>query len=501
MLRKMTVSEPIEPHDADRMDAERMLEVLPEVVVRTTTTGIILYVNQAATRLFGRTPEELVGTQALELFIGADREEAAAKLNGLERPGDTDRIVGRCRHADGTVFWVNGSGRVVIDSTGAKTVVSVVSHAGTMVETERALTRLEERFRELVEWLPAVVYEAEAGPEGRWFYVSPQIEQLLGYAPDEFLSDPLIWARRLHPDDRERVFALEVEQERQARETGARISADYRLLHRDGHPVLVRDMASYCVPAQGPPYWRGVIIDLTAEEAAQRTLREAHDRYRHVIDGLPACAYRAEPGMTTRWVFVSSQIQQLLGYTADEWVADPTLWMASLHTDDREMVEADETRLAEADAGTESVKEYRLRNRHGALVWVRDRCVVAEDADGRRVLDGILTDITAERTSADAVGATDALRLTCTSCGNAWVGEKLGPCPNCGAVNVQSVSLNSTLRDLAASRHQVEGLLDGIHRHLDALGSNLRSVSTQLALEAERASDPDSAVSPAKAEG
>jgi PAS domain S-box-containing protein len=363
-----------------------------------------------------------------------------------------------------------------------------------MVEADRALTRLEERFRELVEWLPAVIYEAEAGPEGRWFYVSPQIEQLLGYTPDEFLSDRLLWTKRLHPDDRERALALEAEQEREARETGARISADYRLLHRDGRPVLVRDMASYCVPAHGPPYWRGVIIDLTAEEAAQRTLREAHDRYRHVIDGLPACAYRAEPGMTTRWIFVSSQIQQLLGYTADEWTADPTLWMASLHADDREMVETDEERLAEAEPGTESVKEYRLRNRHGALVWVRDRCVVAEDAAGRPVLDGILTDITAERTSADAMGGTDAMRVSCTSCGNSWVAEKLTPCASCGAVNVQSVSLNSTLRDLAASRRQVEGLLDGIHRHLDALGSNLRSVSTQLALEAERASDPESVV-------
>ena len=101
-----------------------------------------------------------------------------------------------------------------------------------------------------------------------------------------------------------------------------------------------------------------------------------------------------------RWHFVSSQIERLLGYTADEWRADPTLWRASLHADDRERVEFDEERHLESPPGTELVSEYRLRHRTGRSVWVRDRAVLSVDEDGERMIDGILTDITAERAAA-----------------------------------------------------------------------------------------------------
>jgi hypothetical protein len=78
-----------------------------------------------------------------------------------------------------------------------------------------------------------------------------------------------------------------------------------------------------------------------------------------------------------------------------------------------------------------------------------------------------------------ADGLTDVYRLTCGDCGASWPAEKVERCRECGSKNVDSVSLNSTLRDLAASRQHVEGLLDGIQKHLDALGTNLRTVSGQ----------------------
>src|ERR1700743_2170986 len=64
--------------------------------------------------------------------------------------------------------------------------------------------RLEARYRTLVEGIPAVTFMASLDEESSEFYVSPQIESLLGFSQTEWLGDPFLWHRQLHPDDRDR---------------------------------------------------------------------------------------------------------------------------------------------------------------------------------------------------------------------------------------------------------------------------------------------------------
>ena len=65
----------------------------------------------------------------------------------------------------------------------------------------------ERRFATLVERLPAIVFEAEPGPEGLWLYVSGFVETLLGYTPEEWRADPGLYARCIHEEDRDAVHA------------------------------------------------------------------------------------------------------------------------------------------------------------------------------------------------------------------------------------------------------------------------------------------------------
>ena len=57
--------------------------------------------------------------------------------------------------------------------------------------------------------LPAAIYVAESGAAGQWLYASPQIEDILGFGAEDLIADPGLWARQLHPDDRERVLRSE----------------------------------------------------------------------------------------------------------------------------------------------------------------------------------------------------------------------------------------------------------------------------------------------------
>lgn len=137
---------------------------------------------------------------------------------------------------------------------------------------ERALARISERYRELVEHLPAVVYEAEPGPGGAFRYVSPQIEELLGYSAEEWMAEPELWLDRLHPDDSEGAVKLEREHVSDARGGEARVRNEYRMIHRDGRTVCVRDEARLITSGEGAPVWHGVLIDITASTATTEHL-------------------------------------------------------------------------------------------------------------------------------------------------------------------------------------------------------------------------------------
>jgi PAS domain S-box-containing protein len=326
----------------------------------------------------------------------------------------------------------------------------------------------EQRYRELIEWLPATIYEADFGVDGEWYYVSSNVESLLGYTPEEIISNRNLFYDRLHPDDRTEVMELERTEAEMAR-GDLTVVSEYRMLHRDGRVVWVRDESRMVSRADGgSPYWRGVLIDITEQRLAQQALAESHDRYRVLVTSLPVCAYEADPASPERRQFHSPQVRELIGYTPEEWESSPGLWEQTLHPNDRSRVLRDEERHVAMAVGTPWVSEYRLISRSGAVVWVRDRAVVAQGADGRRVIDGILTDVTSVH-SEDEGPMRDVLRLSCSSCGAVHAAEHAGPCVECGSGDVDAVSLNAVLADLDAARRRVEALLDGVHQHLETV--------------------------------
>jgi PAS domain S-box-containing protein len=117
-------------------------------------------------------------------------------------------------------------------------------------EGELELVAAHERYRALIELLPAVVYRwAQVDEEERCDYISPQIEELLGYPQSAWLEDADLWPRSIHPDDRERVLR-QVADIWQA-DPGTRLTLRFRFLHRDGHAVPVRDEATVNLGDEG----------------------------------------------------------------------------------------------------------------------------------------------------------------------------------------------------------------------------------------------------------
>jgi PAS domain S-box-containing protein len=138
-------------------------------------------------------------------------------------------------------------------------------------------------YRTLVEQVPAVVYVNAVDDVSTALYISPQYERLLGFSSAERMADPHLWMERLHPEDRDRVL----EESRRTNRTGQPFSMEYRLIHRDGHVVWVRDEARMLRNDAGRPmYWQGVLIDVTERITSEQAVRRAYEREREAADRL-----------------------------------------------------------------------------------------------------------------------------------------------------------------------------------------------------------------------
>ncbi len=153
-------------------------------------------------------------------------------------------------------------------------------------------------YRRLVERLPVIVYTSEMGEHGEWRYVSPQVAEILGYTAEEFKADPDLWARLLHPDDRERALSFETKDYLGDRNTRP---VEYRLRTREGKVVWMLDEAVLEADDKGVPVWHGVLYDISerkqAEEELQRALSQqavvAKLGERALQDGDPEALMRA----------------------------------------------------------------------------------------------------------------------------------------------------------------------------------------------------------------
>ena len=134
-----------------------------------------------------------------------------------------------------------------------------------------------------MEQVPAVVYIDAVDDVSTALYISPQYERLLGYTAEERMENPMLWVDRLHPEDRDRVLA----ESRETNRTGRPFSVEYRMLHRDGHVVWVRDEARLLRGENGRPlYWQGLLIDITERIETEQAVRRAYEREREAAERL-----------------------------------------------------------------------------------------------------------------------------------------------------------------------------------------------------------------------
>jgi len=252
----------------------QLFERTPAGVYRSTLDGHILEINEACCKILGFTSREEALTQSTaNLYFSAADQEEFFRL--IQQQGAVTNQIVPLRRTDGRPVWVQENATLVQSSDFPAPVIegALVDVTATRTAQEE-LAQSEAKYRFLAERVPGITYISELGPRGRWRYVSPRVSQVLGFTPEEWTVGSGMWLTQVHPDDRERVFAMELE----PRAQGDKLQVEYRVMARDGSSVWVRDEAIIVQDqATNELLMQGFLLDITERKRADVESEKARE--------------------------------------------------------------------------------------------------------------------------------------------------------------------------------------------------------------------------------
>jgi PAS domain S-box-containing protein len=275
-----------------------LIATLSEGIVLQDADGLIRTSNASAERILGLSADQMAGRSSLDSrwrTIHEDRtpfpvDQYPATVT-LRTGQSCENVIMGVYKPNGTLNWISINSQPMFQEGAGQpyAVVCTFADISERLQAEEALRAAEERFRTLVEQLPAITYIAALDAASSTLYTSPQIETMLGFSQAEWMADHDLWRRQIHPDDYDRVMA-DIEH---SQASGIPVPSEYRMLTRDGRAKWFRDQAVIVQNADGQSlFMQGIMFDITERKQAEVALRTSESRNRALLDAIPDLIFR-----------------------------------------------------------------------------------------------------------------------------------------------------------------------------------------------------------------
>lgn len=273
-----------------------LLDLVHDAINAADANGIFHTWNAAAERLYGYSAEEALGQHFSLLLFPQDISTLTREVIEPLSNSDVQDVVVRNRRKDGTEIFVALRLSVLRDAQG--NIEHIIGCSNDITERKRAedalkreiedrkkiqeaLQSSEQRLRHLLLFGPAVLYTCRPYGDFGATFVSPNAQSLFGYDPADFVREPNFWVDRIHPDDRDRVWA-----EITKKTSTGRTSVEYRFRHADGGYRWVRDTTAIVYDEDGKAVEMiGHMTDVTLEKESEAVRRE-HERLQYFSEAL-----------------------------------------------------------------------------------------------------------------------------------------------------------------------------------------------------------------------
>jgi diguanylate cyclase (GGDEF)-like protein/PAS domain S-box-containing protein len=280
-----------------------------DAIFAKTLDGTVLEWNPAAVRLFGWSPDEIVG-RSIALILPPDRADELARIMERIRHGELVEPLETVRiRKDGRAVDVSLTVSPIRDSSGRVVGASTISRDITLQKAaERALRDSEERFRLSFENAPIGI--ALVSTDGRFLRVNRVLCDMVGRSELDLLE--MSFQEITHPEDLDADLGFV----RQMLAGEIRTySMEKRYIHADGHPVWVQLSVSLARNDAGTP------LHFISQIADIGSSRRAEQRFAALVESAPDAMVIVGPD--GRLLLVNRQTELLFGYRREELIGQP----------------------------------------------------------------------------------------------------------------------------------------------------------------------------------
>ncbi|MHB8068681.1 MAG: PAS domain S-box protein [Desulfobaccales bacterium] len=248
-----------------------LVKTSPYSILDMDLHGRITAANDRASWLTGYEIEELINHQAMDFITVAERLEAQRTIEEIKKTGSVRNRLFNVIRKDGTSFAAEVSASLIIDDLGQpQSIMAIFRNITHRLQGEKALKESEEKYRVLVNQIPAVVYKAYADCEIDFF--DNKVEALTGYAKEDFDSRKLKWKELILPQDLQEAKQRFIN----ALKTSKAYVREYRIRRKDRVIRWIHNRGNiFCDAAGKIEYVSGVLFDITDRKQAEEKLFRA----------------------------------------------------------------------------------------------------------------------------------------------------------------------------------------------------------------------------------
>lgn len=337
------------------------------------------YANQTCYDVLGYSDEDLSTLNFWDVvhpdYRDLVRERGLARLRGEDVPSSYEL---RFLTKGGEARWGLFSA-ALITYEGNPAVLGVVYDITERKVAEEALAASEEKFRTLVDTMPAAAFIYQGT---RLRYVNRMFFDVLGYTAEDFSS--FTWWDVLHPDYRDLVRERGL-----ARLRGEDVPASYevRFLTKSGEARWGL-FAGALITYEGEPAVIATVYDITERKAAEEALSRSEERYSILYHDNPSMYLTLSDDLSI--LSANQHGAEQLGYTPAELVGQPVFLV--VHPDDQARVRRQLESLVRHRSANNEL-EFRTLRQDGGVIWVHESAGVAQDVDGKLILLVVCEDI------------------------------------------------------------------------------------------------------------
>lgn len=256
-----------------------LIQNLSDMIMIIDEKGLVSYESPSWAKtmgypeghFIGKSPFQFIHPDDLNMVMKDFQDAIAGSIDGIPTPF-------RYQKEDGTWALIEALGDNLIDNPAIRGIVITAREVSERLRVQEALREIEERYRLLMNATRDIIYTVS--PELTMLSVSPSIEEVLGYKPEEVIGRSILELNIIHPEDHAKAVA-EIDKMFAGISVGP---TEFRMVAKDGTEGIAEIVGTPLIRSGEVIGYTSIARNITEKKKAEEALRKSEEKYRTIIE-------------------------------------------------------------------------------------------------------------------------------------------------------------------------------------------------------------------------